>query len=187
MSGSDTNLHNEQHAGSPNAGEPAFLVVGKLRKPHGVQGEMTMEVLTDFPERLVVGSTLYVGKEYRPLQVRSLRWHGGMILLAFQGMTDPEAVGEWRNTWVYVRADDIPSLEVGEYYHHQLLGLQAITEEAEPLGLVTDILETGSNDVLVVQSETGGDILLPFTDEVILEVDLGAGIIYVRLMPGLLP
>jgi 16S rRNA processing protein RimM len=162
-------------------------VVGKLRKPHGVQGEMAMEVLTDFPERLVVGSTLYVGKNYRPLQVNSLRWHGSRILVTFQGMTTPEEVGEWRNTWVYVRTEEIPSLEAGEYYHHQMLGLQVISEEAERLGHITDILETGSNDVLVVQPESGAEILLPFTDEVIQEINLDEGIIRVRLTPGLLP
>ena len=187
MSESDLDQYNEQSAGSPNAGEPVFLVVGKLRKPHGVRGEMIMEVLTDFPERLAVGCTLYVGKDYHPLQVRSLRWHNTMMLVAFQGMTSPEAVGEWRNAWVFVPAEDIPSLEDGEYYHHQLLGLAAITEEAERLGLVTDILETGSNDVLVVQPASGAEILLPFTDEVIQEINLEEGIIHVRMLPGLLP
>lgn len=187
MTVSDTNPNIEQPAGSPHAGEPVFLVIGKLRKPHGVRGEMTMEVLTDFPERIVVGRALFVGKDYRPMQVRSLRWHGGLILLSFHGIDNSEDAGLWRNAWVYVRSEDIPTLEAGEYYHHQLLGLQVISEEAEQLGQVTNILETGSNDILVVQAETGAEILLPFTDEVIQEINLDEGIIYARLIPGLLP
>lgn len=187
MSATTSDAHIEQPAGSPPSGEPAFLVIGKLHKPHGVRGEMTMEVLTDFPERIKVGSTLYLGEGYRPLQVRSLRWHRAMLLLAFHGVNNPEQAGEFRNTLVYVRADEIPPLEAGEYYHHQLLGLQVFSEAAERLGEVVDILETGSNDVLVVLLEGGGELLLPVTDEVILEINLEQRIIRCRLLPGLLP
>mgnify|MGYP005840553637 CR=1 FL=1 len=187
MSSSETHSNNEQPAGSPEGGEPAFLVVGKLRKPHGVRGEMTMEVLTDFPERIIVGKTVYLGEEYRPFQVRSQRWHGALMLVAFQEVNDPEQAGEYRNSLVYVRTDEIPPLETGEYYHHQLLGLQVFAESAGRLGEVTDILETGSNDILVVNLAAGGEALLPFTDEVILEIDLSRRAIRVRLLPGLLP
>lgn len=187
MSSAPSRSNNEQPSGSPPSGEPVFLVVGKLRKPHGVRGEMTMEVLTDFPERIVVGKTVYLGEGYRPFQVRSRRWHGTLMLVAFQGVDNPEQAGEYRNNLVYVRTDEIPPLEAGEYYHHQLLGLQVFTESAERLGKVVDILETGSNDILVVNLDAGGEALLPFTDEVILQIDPSRRAIRVRLLPGLLP
>ncbi len=92
-----------------------------------------------------------------------------------------------RNQYVYVRADQLDSLAEDEYYHHQILGLQVFSDSGEPLGVVTTILETGSNDVLVVQSPTGKEILLPVIDEVILRIDLAGGTIRVHLLPGLLP
>lgn len=178
---------NEQSAGSPSPGEPVFLVIGKLRKPHGVRGEISMEVLTDFPERITSGSTVFIGSTHRVTLIRSLRWHNQLLLLSFQGYADLDQVGVLRNQYVYVRSDQLDSLAEDEYYHHQILGLQVFSDSGEPLGVVTTILETGSNDVLVVESPTGKEILLPVIDEVILRIDLAGGTIHVHLLPGLLP
>jgi 16S rRNA processing protein RimM len=187
MSRISGDTHQGQSAGSPPPGEPVFLLVGKLRKPHGLQGELVMEVWTEFPERLERGRTVFVGPENKPFLVRSVRQKTNSLLVAFQDIHDSEQAGSLRNQWVFVRADQVPPLSDGEYYHHQIVGLQVISESEKNLGVVTDILETGSNDVLIVHSELGQDILLPFTDEVILHVDLEGGIINVHLLPGLLP
>lgn len=173
-------------AGSPPSGEPAFLVVGKLRRPHGTRGEILMEVFTDFPERIKAGDVIFAGSEHVPLSIRSLRWNNRLMLLAIKGYSTPEEVGVWRNQWVYVHAEDRPELEDGEYYHHQLLGLRVRAESRDVLGVVTDILETGSNDVLVVKADEGPEILLPMIESVILEVDLQGGEIHVHLLPGLM-
>lgn len=174
-------------AGSPDGGEPVFLLVGKLRRTHGLRGELQMEVWTEFPERLEGGKTLYVGADYRPFRLRSVRQKANSLLVAFQDIRDPEQAAALRNQWVYIRADQVPPLTEGEFYHHQIVGLNVIDEGGETLGVVSGILETGSNDVLIVHPESGKDILLPFTDEVILEVDLQRGIVNVHLLPGLLP
>ncbi len=174
-------------AGSPPTGEPAFLVVGKLRRPHGTHGEILMEVWTDFPERLKAGDLVYIGTGYQPITIGGLRWHNKFVLLTFQGYSTPEEVGTLRNEWVYVRSDDRPELEEGEYYHHQLIGLRVREESGEILGVVTDILETGSNDILVVRAEERPEILLPVIDSVVLNIDLQSGEIFVHLLPGLLP
>jgi 16S rRNA processing protein RimM len=187
MSSIEENSLNEQSAGSPPPGEPVFLVIGKLRKPHGVRGEISMEVLTDFPERLKSGSTVFIGSAHRAALIASLRWHNELLLLSFQGYADPDRVGELRNQYVYIRSDQLGSLPDDEYYHHQILGLQVISDSGQALGIVTSILETGSNDVLVVESPTGTEILLPVIDEVILKIDLVAGTIHAHLLPGLLP
>jgi 16S rRNA processing protein RimM len=174
-------------AGSPKRGEPVFLAVGKLRRSHGVRGEIIMDVLTDFPERLLNGMTLYVGSEYQPLRLRSQRAHGNALLVAFEGFENPEQASELRNQLVYVTTADRPHLPEGEYYHHQVIGLKVVSEQGEVFGKVTEILATGANDVYVVRPEIGAEILIPAVDEFVLAVDLEGGEIRVRMAPGLLP
>ena len=146
-----------------------------------------MEVITDFPERIRPGLTLYIGEEHQPLKVASQRPHSGNLLLGFHSIDTPEAIGQFRNQWAYVPASDRPPLEDGEYYHHQLLGLKVVSDDGQELGQLCDILETGANDVYMVRSEIGKEILLPAIESVILDIDLGKGLMRVHLLPGLLP
>jgi 16S rRNA processing protein RimM len=177
----------EQPAGSPSTGEPVFLVIGKLRRPHGVKGEIMMDILTDFPERVSAGLTVYIGSDHNPLRIKSSRVHQNAFLVSFREYHSPEEVGELRNQMVYVPAEDRPPLPDGEFYHHQILGLRVVSESGEVLGKVIEILETGANDVYVVQPEQGPEILLPVIDPVILGVDLASGEIRVHVLPGLIP
>ncbi len=183
----DNSIQPEVPAGSPGSGEPAFLVAGKLRRSHGLQGEIIMEVITDFPERLRRGVTVYVGEDHRPMPIRSRRWHNQLLLLSFPGYDGPESVSELTNQMVYVRTADLPPLPEGEYYHHQLLGLHVVSDEGATLGTVAQILETGANDVYVVQPEAGPEILLPAIDSIVLDIDLERRQMRVHLLPGLLP
>ncbi len=187
MSSGSEDVQQSGPSGSSPHGEPEFLLIGKLRKPHGLRGEISMEVWTEFPERLRSGRTVYVGSDYGPIKVRSVRSHDRFLLITFQGIDTLELAGTMRNKWVYVCADQVPPLSEGEYYHHQIVGLQVISDEGQLLGLVADILETGTNDVLVIHPGKGQDILLPYIDEVILEIDLKGGLIKVHPLPGLLP
>jgi 16S rRNA processing protein RimM len=173
--------------GSPSPGEPVFLAVGRLGRAHGIHGDLILEVLTDFPERLKPGTLVYIGQEHRPLRLARSRQHSQGLLVAFEGITSPEEAAKLRNQLVLVRADDRPSLEEGEYYHHQLLGLQVVTEKGQVLGQLVEILETGANDVYIVRSQESAEVLLPATEEVILSIDLQAGQILIRPLPGLLP
>ena len=177
-----------QVTGSSQAGKLAYLAVGRLRRPHGVKGEIIMDVLTDFPERLEAGMLLYAGEAHQPLRVRSIRSHDKVLLMAFEGMQTPEIVGELRNQFLHVSAADRPPLPAGEYYHHQLIGLRVIDEAGNSLGLITSILETGgANDVYLVTGQDDRELLLPDIEEVVLSIDLEAGEMRVHLLPGLLP
>src|SRR5512139_4086674 len=89
--------------GSPSSGEPVFLAVGKLHRAHGVHGEIIMEVLTDFPERLKTGVTLFVGKDHQPVRLNSRRWHNQNLLVSFEGYSNPEAINVLVNQLVQVR------------------------------------------------------------------------------------
>jgi 16S rRNA processing protein RimM len=174
-------------AGSPDAGEPVFLVIGKLLHPHGVHGEILMDVLTDFPERIHVGVTVYVGEEHALHKILSRRVHRNALLITFGGYTNRDQIGVFRNQMVYVRADDRPDLPDGEYYHHQLLGLRVIDQLGAELGLITEILETGANDVLLVHPPAGKDILIPVIESTLLRVDMSGGFLQVQVMPGIIP
>lgn len=188
MSFDRINFSPEHKAGSSQiGGEPEFLVVGKLRKPHGLRGEMLMSVWTDFPGRLQPGNILYVGVEHHPLKIESVRWHRQDLLIAFGGLLDREQVGEFRNQILSVRAADSPELDVGEYYLHQLLGLQVIeAATGHLLGAIEEIIATGANDVFLVRAPNGGEILLPDIESVILAIDLEKSQIRVHLLPGLM-
>ncbi len=166
--------------------EPNLLAVGKLLHAHGVHGEMLMEVYTDFPERLVPGVILYLDPPGEPLHLIKRRHHNEGMLVSFAGYTTPEAVGQFRNRLLFVRADDRPALPEGEYYHHELLNLHVHNEAGEPIGVVSEIIDTGASDVLVVRPEIGPDVLIPVVDTFVREIDLSNGSITVHLIPGML-
>ena len=176
----------EQPAGSPPNGEPAFLVVGKLQRPHGVRGEILMEVITDFPERLQPGTAVYIGEQHQLQRIRSRRVHGQKLLLSFEAYHTPETVGTLRNNWVYVPTADRPPLPTGEYYHHQLLGLRVVSDDGQELGKITEILNSAAHDIYIVRGESGSEILLPAIEAVILEIDLENGRLRAHLLPGLI-
>ena len=144
-----------------------------------------MEVYTDFPERLCPGRKVFTGGQHIPLTIRSMRLHGQNLLLAFEGFDTPEAVGRFRNQVLYITAAEASELEEGEYYYHELLGLDVTDETGRSLGKLTEIIETGANDVYVVTGASGTEILLPVIPDVILDVDLSQKTIKVHLLPGL--
>jgi len=175
----------ERPAGSPAAGEPAFLVIGKVRRPHGVTGDALVEIYTDFPERLQPGVEVTMGEDHLPLRIRRRRTHNEGLLLAFENITTPEQVGRFRNQILYTSRKKAPKLPKGEYYQYQLFNLTVEDETGKLLGKITEILETGANDVYEVTDKDGHEILLPAIAEVILDVDLDRKMMRVHLLPGL--
>jgi 16S rRNA processing protein RimM len=178
--------HAEIPAGSPAAGEPAFLAVGKVRRPHGVSGDVLVEIYTDFPERLLPKALVYAGENHLPLTISRQRSHNDGVLLAFDGFSTPEQVGRFRNQILYIKSTQAEELPEGEFYFHQLLGLSVLDENGETLGEVTEIMETGANEVYVVTNDAGRELLLPAIAEVILDVNLASRSMKVHLLPGLL-
>ena len=178
-------MHPRKQVGSPG-GEPLYLVIGYLRRPHGVQGEIVMDLHTDFPERIRDGRKMFIGEDRVPATCGGARSLKSGLLIKLRGFDTPEAVGRFRNQWVYVLARDIPPLENGRHYKYELIGLNVVGEDGEALGRVTEILETGANDVYVVRDETGREILLPAISSVILGMDMDKRVLRVHLLDGLL-
>jgi 16S rRNA processing protein RimM len=161
-----------KNTGSPQASEPVFLLVGQLRSAHGVHGEITMEVLTDFPERLRHNRTVYAGDDHKPLKIEKTRGKDKLMIISFQEITDRDEVLAYRNELLYIRIEELPDLPEGDYYYHQMIGLKVVDEAGQSIGILTEILETGANDVFVVKPETGPEVLLPAIESVILNVNL---------------
>jgi 16S rRNA processing protein RimM len=170
--------------GSPD-GEPVYLVVGFLRRAHGVRGEMIMDLHTDFPERLRRGRKLFIGDEHKPMTLSGARPHAKGMLVKFKGIETPEDAGLFRNQWVYVKATDVPALPEGRIYQHELFGFKVVDESDSLLGELVEIIETGANNVYVVKDENGKEILLPAIPSVILELDADRRFMRVHLLEGL--
>jgi 16S rRNA processing protein RimM len=165
---------------------PDYLLVGRINRPHGVRGEMRVEPLTNSFDygtavRLFVGRRPEEVAEYK---VEALRFHQGKVLLKLAEIDDRNIVEGWQNWLIYAKREDVPPLVEGEFYLHQLIGMAVVTEEGEDLGVVSDTIQTGANDVFVVQGGRG-ELLLPDIEEVVLKVDAAERRITVRLMDGL--
>lgn len=187
MTAANPPKQSERSAGSPPSGEPAFIVVGRIRKPHGIRGEMILELMTEFPERLNAGCEVYIGQDYQLFHIKNCRGHYHRFIVSFDEYRTRNEVEGLRNQLVHVRTDTIPPLPDGEYYYHQIIGLRVISDNGDFLGNVSGIIETGSNDVCIVKAKSGQDLLLPVIDDVILSINTDSGEMLVHLLPGLIP
>ena len=179
-------IKNKHGSGSPIDGEPEYLVVGYLRRPHGLHGEMVMEVHTDFPERLKPGTEVYIGGSCEKKLISNVRIHNEGLLIKFRDLETPEHAGRYRNQSVYVTVADRPVLPDGQYYHHELIGFNVIDEKEQSIGTLVEIMQTGANDVYVVRRADGREVLLPVIASVVIAVEVGNHQIRVRPIPGLL-
>lgn len=177
-------MADKQNTGSP-VGEPLYLSVGYLRRPHGVKGEIIMDLHTDYPERLRKGRKLFVGEEYKPISLEAVRPHANGVLVKFMGVDTPESAGQFRNQWVYAAVNDLPPLEEGQHYQHEMLGMAVVDDAGNQLGALVEIIETGANDVFVVRDGAGKEILLPDIPAVILDLDFAQRVMRVHLLDGL--
>ena len=170
---------------------PPFLLLGRVLRPHGVRGEVRIEVLTAYPERIVPGRRVFIGPDPQDPHsatthtVTRSRKHQKMLILQLEDIADRGAAETLRGQFVMVTLDDAVPLEEGEFYLFQLIGLAVYTDEGEHLGRITDVIETGANDVYVVRGPRG-EVLLPAIDECILELDIEGGKVTVHLLEGLL-
>ena len=174
--------------GLDNPPKPRFLALGRILRPHGVHGEVVVEVMTDFPERFEALETVYLGDAQQPTphRLRSRRQFHRQVLLAFEGFPDRTSVEGLREMLVQVPLAEAMPLPEDSYYPHQLVGLDVVTTDGQDLGRISDVLFALANDVYVVNGPRG-EVLLPAIHQVIKQVDLAAGRIVVELMPGLLP
>ncbi len=171
--------------------EPRYLVVGQVLGTHGLGGELKVEILTDDPHRFGLLKRVLIGLEDQepvPWPLESYRLHKGRALLKLRGCDDRTTAETLLGYLVQVPLAEAIPLEEGEYFEHQILGLEVWTVSGECLGEVTGILYTGANDVYVVRNldPDHPEILIPALEDVVLEIDLEAGRLLVELPEGLL-
>jgi 16S rRNA processing protein RimM len=166
---------------------PEYLAVGRVIRPHGVRGALLVEPASDVIKSVSSGMEVYLGSDYTPFEVRLFSSHRQRFLLHLENLDTRENAEKYRGETLYIRFDDSSPLAEGVYYYWQLLGLTVYTEEGTRLGTVEEIIETGANDVYLVRTDEGNEILLPAIESVIQEVDLDQNRIIVHLLPGLLP
>ncbi len=159
-------------AGSVNNHEPAFLVLGKLRRAHGVQGEIPLEVYTHMLELLAPDSTVYIGDSHQPYTIETTRWKQELLLIKFSEINNRTIVSTLTNQLLFVKTDQMPPLSEDEYYYHNLIGLHVYEREGPLIGVLMEILQTGANDVYLVVNEQGQEFLIPAIEEVIVDIDL---------------
>jgi 16S rRNA processing protein RimM len=153
------------------------LVVGRISRPHGVRGELTVEVRTDDPElRLAAGAVLVTEPAAAgPLTVTRARWHSGRLLLSFDGVTDRAQADQLRGILLVVDSAELEDIaDPDEFRDHQLIGLAVIGPDGEHIGAVADVLHHGQ-DLLVIAGtgkRAGAQIMVPFVAELVPEVDL---------------
>ena len=187
----DLRRRGAQESGQGETGaEPPFLVIGRVARPHGVRGEIRVEIITELPERFTWLEVVHMSRtpddpEPRPVPVEGVRFHQGYALLKLGQYDSRGDVEALRGTWLMVPGAEALPLEEGELYHYQLEGLEIYTDEDVYLGELVEILETGANDVFVVQGPRG-EVLLPNISDVVQEVDVDAGRMVVHLLEGLL-
>jgi len=164
------------------------VVVGRIGRPHGVRGEVTVEVRTDDPDRrFIPGAVLATDPAARgPLTVDGVHWHSGTLLLRIVGVDSREAAEELRNTELLVAVEDLPPIEDPDsFYDHQLVGLTARLVDGTVLGEVTAVRHE-AQDLLVVRRPDAPDALIPFVSAIVPTVDLAGGFVVVDPPEGLL-
>ena len=167
-------------------GEP--ILVGAVARPHGLTGEVVVEVWSDAPERFRAGGALtarLADGRTRRLRVASSRPFRDRLLVRFEGVAAREDAEELRDAELSIPRAEVAPLPPGRYYRFELLGLRVRTRAGEELGRVAEVFATGSNDVIVVRGAEG-EILLPAIESVLLEVSPERGELRVEVPPGLL-
>ncbi|MEW1797336.1 ribosome maturation factor RimM [Streptomyces niveus] len=165
------------------------LVVARIGRAHGIKGEVTVEVRTDEPElRLGPGAVLATEPASTgPLTVETGRVHSGRLLLRFAGVGDRTGAEALRNTLLIAEVDpqDMPE-DPDEYYDHQLMDLDVVLADGTEVGRITEITHLPSQDLFIVERPDGTEVMIPFVEEIVTEIDLVEQRAVIDPPPGLI-
>ena len=165
-----------------------YLRVGVISSTHGIKGEVKVFPTTDDPNRfkLLKEILLDTGKEHLPLEIEGVKFFKQMVILKFRGIDDINDIEKYRGRDLLITRENAVKLEKDEYFIFDLIDSEVITEEGQKLGVLAEILTTAANDVYVVKTAEGKEILLPSIKECILDIDTENKKITVHLMKGLM-
>ena len=165
-----------------------YLRVGVIASTHGLKGEVKVFPTTDEPERFRKLKKVFLdtGKEYMPLKIKNVKFFKNQVILKFDEFQDINEVEKYRGKDLLIDREQALPLAENENFIVDLIDMDVYDEEEQRLGTLTDVLQTGANDVYVVETEEGKEILLPAIPSCILEVDVEAAKMIVRIPEGLL-
>ncbi|PWK67213.1 16S rRNA processing protein RimM [Streptomyces sp. CG 926] len=165
------------------------LVVARIGRAHGIKGEVTVEVRTDEPElRLSPGAVLKTEPATAgPLTIETGRVHSGRLLLRFAGVKDRTGAEALRNILLIAEVDptELPE-EPDEYYDHQLMDLDVVLEDGTEIGRITEISHLPSQDLFIVERPDGTEVMIPFVEDIVAEIDLEEQRCVITPPPGLI-
>lgn len=157
-----------------------WVVIGRFGRPHGIKGFVTVHSFADPPENILRYTTWYafVQKQWQPIKLLSIEVHNKSIIALVEGYPERESAARLTNVEIGINAEQLAELKPGEYYWHQLVGMNVVNKEGLSFGQVIEIIPTGSNDVLVVQGEKRH--LIPYLPgEFVIDIDAGQRVITV--------
>ena len=165
-----------------------FFQIGLITSTHGVHGEVKVFPTTDDPRRFKKLREVFVdtGKERVTLEIEGVKFFKQFVILKFKGIDTLNDVEKYRKARLIVSRDNAVRLRRDEYFIADLIDMQVVLEDGTLLGILTDVMKTGANDVYCVESEKYGEVLLPAIGECILDVDVEGRKMTVHLMPGLI-
>ena len=169
----------------------AFYTIVKIVNTQGLKGELRVISSTYFPEtRFKVGSSVYVtakvsGSHQESSTIASSRTHKNFILISFEGMKDINLVEKYKGAELFVTEAQQQKLPAGQYYYREIIGLHVIDEQGQDIGVISEVMAPGANDVWVVKRTGKSDLLLPVIDQVVKEVDVENGVVHIEMMAGL--
>ena len=164
-----------------------LLQVGVVTTTHGVRGEVKVFPTTDDRARFkkLKNVILDTGKEKLDMEITSVKFFKNLVILKFKGYDNINDVERFRQAKLLVTRDNAVELAENEYFIADLIGLKASSDEGEELGEITDVLQTGANDVYVISKEGTPDLLVPAIRDCVVNVDVEAGTIVLHLLDGL--
>lgn len=164
-----------------------FITIARITRPRGVRGEVTAQVLTDFPERFrnVNRVRLLCDEKIQWAEVESFRFHRNRVILKFLGFESLDQASLLAGSEVQVPEEEAVELPPGVYFHFQLMGCD-VSESGRSLGRVVEVLEAGGSTNLVVRTGDGADFMIPLAHRFVRSVDLASSCIQVELPEGLL-
>lgn len=165
-----------------------ILQVGIISSTHGVRGEVKVYPTTDDVRRFkkLKEVILDTGKEQITLEIEAVKFFKQMVILKFKGFDNINDVEKYRQKSLYVTRANAVRLSRDEYFIADLMGLKVLNEEDEQIGTLRDVMETGANDVYIINMTDGRELLLPAIKQCVLQVDVEAGFVKVHVMDGLL-
>ena len=165
-----------------------LLQVGVISSTHGIRGEVKVFPTTDDPDRFrkLKQVILDTGREQKGLEIEGVKFFKQFVILKFKGIDNINDIEQYVKKDLCVTRENAVKCEPGEYFICDLIGLDVITDEGEHIGKLTDVLETGANNVYEVTADNGKTILIPVIDQCILDHNLEEKTVTVHMLPGLM-